>query len=141
MDDYLPSALPDISAVKVVDLRGINPPRVSLYMSAVEAPSVLVEGEAAQRIADLWRRLPASEVARCHTPPFGLRFLVGNEVICQASICWRCDNIYGDVGGKTMSCAFDGEAEVSRSLLAELRRVIGVFTESDGTRGYFTDRV
>lgn len=132
MKDYSPSSLPPVTAVEVVLLSGVDdPPRVTGYMSAAGATSVLIGGMAATQIADLWRRLPPGDTARCHTPPFGLRFLVGGEVICQGSICWQCNNIYGDAGGEPFFYEFDAEGEVSRSLLAQLQRIATTAAEAE----------
>jgi hypothetical protein len=130
VSDYQPFSLPAISAVAIVDLRGFYPPRADLYMSTGDPPSVTVEGDAAQRIAGMWRRLPPGEQARCHTPPFGLRFLADSTIVCQASICWDCNNIYGDVGGVQFSYEFNADDEVSQTLLAELNRFTGVASDA-----------
>jgi hypothetical protein len=61
-----------------------------------DAPHKLIEGQAAQEIANLFRQLPSGNPARCHTPPFGLRFYTVDGLQSQCSICWECNNIYGD---------------------------------------------
>lgn len=94
-------------------------------MAAVFAPRVRIDGEAAQHIAAYWRLLPAGESYRCHIPPFGLRFFNEGEVLCQASPCWECNNIFGDVGGDPLAYGFDAEASASRALLRECRRALG----------------
>lgn len=126
MERYFPSSRPPISAVEVVLLRGIDANRVSEYMrEAVAVPSVLLDGEAAQRVAALWRHLPPGEPYRCHNPPFGLRFLAGEAVVCRASLCWECNNIFGDADGQELAHNFDAKASVSRALLSECRRAVG----------------
>ena len=126
MDRYTPASLPSITAVDVVVLRDIEANRVDEYMREAEgATSVTLAGEAAQRIASLWRQLPPDEMSRCHMPPFGLRFRSGGVVICQASVCWECNNIFGDQGGEPLAYGFDATASVARRLLAELRRAVG----------------
>ena len=121
MKGYAPPSLPPVEAVEVVVLRGLDPLPVREYLAAAGVPRVTVRGAAAARIADLWRRLPPGEQARCHVPPFGLRFVAGGEVVCQASVCWTCNNLYGDAGGDSIHYSFDAGDEVSRALLAELR--------------------
>ena len=124
---YLPSSLPPVSAVEVVVLDSVEPKHVGSYMqSASNAPSVKLEGEQALSIAALWRQLPPGHQARCHTPPFGLRFFVEEDVVCQASICWECDNIFGDVGGTSFCYEFSSKRPISRKLLAELRQIVKV---------------
>ena len=125
VNEYRPSSLPPVTAVQVLDLRGVEPYPAPGYLSAAGTPAVTVHGRAAARIADLWRRLPPGHAARCHTPPFGLRFLAGDEVIGQGSVCWGCNTIYGHAGGAPLFYAFDATAGVSVALLAELERVAG----------------
>lgn len=126
LKSYAPSSLPTITSVAVVALRGIDADRVNEHMSAShDAPSVTLTGEVAQQVASLWRQLPPDEPYRCHIPPYGLRFRSSDEVVCQASICWRCNNIFGDEGGKTFSYAFDGESTVSKQLFETLQRAAG----------------
>ena len=62
---------------------------------------------------------------RCHMPPFGLRFYSAGDVIAQASICWECNNIYGEVKGRKLYYGFDASQAASRELLALAERVIG----------------
>jgi hypothetical protein len=126
LSDYLPASLPLISTIEVVVLRGLNPSRVSEYMqAAATCPFITVSGAAADRIAELWRCLPQGNQARCHTPPFGLRFYSGEQVICQASVCWECNNIFGDFSGKPLHYEFDAEATPSKQLFAEIQKVVG----------------
>jgi hypothetical protein len=84
-----------------------------------------VEGPTALRIAQLWRELPPGETARCHSPPFGLRFILEGQVICEGSICWECNNIYGNFEGEVFFYQFDAEAAESKALLAEVKRIVG----------------
>ena len=96
---YGASSLPPITSVDVVSLRGIPSNQVSDYMlEARDSPGVRLTGEAAQAIASLWRRLPPRTQMRCHIPPYGLRFRSEETVILQASICWKCNNIFGTFG-------------------------------------------
>jgi len=121
-----PSSLPRIDAVEVVSLRGLKPKRVIEYMAAAkEARRVRVVGAEAQRIAEMWRALPGAEQMRCHVPPFGLRFFAGNELICEASICWRCNNIFGQAGADEVFFEFDGSLAASRELLKACERALG----------------
>lgn len=125
-NDHLhPSSLPPIDEVAIFPLRGIEPNRVSEYMHHLAgAPSVRPDGAAAQEIASLWRALPPGEMMRCHTPPFGVRFSAAGRVVVEASLCWRCNNAFGFVGGRQISFVFDGAAEVSRKLLARFDELL-----------------
>ena len=126
MESYSPSLLPSVTSVVVVDLRRIDANRVSQHIqNAAAAPSITLNGDYAQRIAELWRALPPGNQSRCHTPPFGLRFRLGERVVCEASLCWECDNIFGQSEGRDIHYEFDAGQPISKALLAELRRVIG----------------
>lgn len=121
-----PSSLPGIDAVEVVSLRGLNPNRVSEYMAvAKDARWVRLVGSEAKRIAEMWRALPDGEQARCHVPPFGLRFFAGSKLVCEASICWQCNNIFGRAGADEDFFEFDGSLTASRELLTACEVALG----------------
>jgi hypothetical protein len=96
----------------------------------------MIQGEAAQTIAQLWRQLPPGEQARCHIPPFALRFIADGVVICQGSVCWKCNNILGEVDGKRFWYAFDSDSDIAQSLLDECRRanLSATLERADGTK-------
>ncbi|MGL6094784.1 MAG: hypothetical protein ACRC7O_03135 [Fimbriiglobus sp.] len=109
MSAFDPSLLPPVAVVEVrVVRRG--------------GPTIAAEAGAAARIADLWRRLPPGEQARCHIPTYELRFLTGGEVVCSGTVCWDCNNIHGVFGGEPFAYEFDATAPASQALLAEVRR-------------------
>jgi hypothetical protein len=83
-----------------------------------DAPHKRIEGKAIQEIAHLFRQLPSGDPARCHTPLFGLRFGTEDSLQRQCSICWECNNIYGD-----FQYDFDAEASISQNLLALLTQL------------------
>jgi hypothetical protein len=116
---YKPSRLPLIDSVEIVNLKGIRPSRVSLYMKeAGSANSIRLIDESAQEIAELWRRLSWGWQMRCHIPPFGLRFYNNGTLLLQASVCWQCNNIYGDENGSDFHCAFNAKRSSSQKLLS-----------------------
>lgn len=124
VEAYTPESLPPVTEVQVVALDGVWPDRVSdLGRAADEGRCVRVRSDAAERLAALWRRLPPGRQARCHVPPYGLRFLAGGREVCAASVCWRCNNIYGEAEGAPLHYEFDADDPVSRELLTALRRV------------------
>jgi hypothetical protein len=127
MDTDTPSSLPGIDTVEVVDLRAVDANRVTEYMAnAHAAPCWSVGGTEAQAIASLWRRLPAGEVMRCHVPPFGFRFFAAGRLVSEASVCWKCNTLYGTVEGRELSFGFDGPEPAARHLLAEAERLSGI---------------
>ncbi|MFN9732804.1 MAG: hypothetical protein ACK544_02080 [Microcystis sp.] len=90
-NDPIPE-LPNIDALDVLDLGGQFPKMLdNLVMSS---RVIKVEGEFVQQVANLWRQLKPGQSARCHMPPFGLRFYCKGELILQASMCWECNNMY-----------------------------------------------
>jgi hypothetical protein len=122
--NYNPAQLSSIDAVEIVDLKSVDPDRASDYMKeAVAAPQIRVTDELAQQIASLWRKLPLGEPARCHIPPYGLRFYNGGDLLLQASICWQCNNIFGDEKGNSFGYLFDAEHSYSRELLATCKQI------------------
>lgn len=86
---------------------------------------VRLVGSEANRIAALWRALPEAEQMRCHVPPFGLRFFAGGELVCEASICWECNNVFGQAGADEMFFEFDGSSAASRELLKACESALG----------------
>lgn len=85
--------------------------------AAKEARGVRLVGADAERVAEMWRALPEAGQMRCHIPPFGLRFFASGELACEASICWQCNNIFGQAGADEVFFEFDGSAAASRALL------------------------
>ena len=117
--DYSPKSLPKIDEVEIVSLKNIDADRASEYMKeAYDAPFVKIDDELAQQISELWRKLPTDGQMRCHIPPFGLRFFQHGNLILQGSICWECNNIYGDEKGVSFSYEFNANHQISQKLLA-----------------------
>lgn len=127
MDAEKPSSLPEIDAVEIVDLRGIDANRVDEHMAnAHAAPAWRVVRLEAQSIAALWRSLPAGEQMRCHVPPFGFRFIFAGKLVAEASVCWRCNNLFGTVHGRKLFFEFDSSEPPARLLLSEAVRISGI---------------
>lgn len=112
-DHSSPEKLSEVSTIDILILGG----RGALEGMRIldDAPHKLIEGQAAQEIANLFRQLPSGNPARCHTPPFGLRFYTVDGLQSQCSICWECNNIYGD-----FRYDFDADHSISQKLLALL---------------------
>ncbi len=126
MDEYSPTSLPRIAGVDVVVLDASAPvSSANDYIRAGAIRSIDLTGETAQLIASLWRQLPPDQQARCHIPPYGLRFYSDGGVILEASIYWQCNNIYGKIGGMDFSYQFDAKAPASKRLLEVLQRAAG----------------
>jgi hypothetical protein len=96
--------------------------------AAKEARRVRLVGAEAEQIAEMWRALPEAEQMRCHVPPFGLRFFSRDELVCEASICWRCNNIFGQAGADEVFFEFDGSVASSRALLKACESALGETT-------------
>jgi hypothetical protein len=67
-----------------------------------------------RRVAALLAALPDGEEARCHHPVFGLRLDPGTPDELRMSICFQCNNIYLDGGGRRR---FEGQSAAGGALL------------------------
>lgn len=119
------ASLPSIRRVEVVHLASLDVRNTPRSMDgARDAPRVRLEGEAAQSIAQLWRELPpGSKGIRCHYPHFGIRFYKQELLELEASLCWKCHNIFGESNKARVSAEFDSEHPKAQALLALLRKV------------------
>lgn len=121
--------LPPVEQVEVLRLGRVRVHGMSIPQDVSRMESdccVRVEGEAAQTIAALWRQLPPGREERCHIPAFALRFLAGDEVVLEASLCWRCNNIWIIERGARKYASFDANAPVSKQLLQLLEEAVSV---------------
>lgn len=146
MNGYSPSSLPAVSAIEVVDLRRVNPSRGPSYMEcAAGAPSIRCDDERVAQVANWWRSLPPGEVIRCHTPPIGVRFYAGSTLVCEASVCWGCENLVGRFEGRAISCTFDPRSEPGMELFSLLQSIIGAEVlaseSSDGKQMHWPPKV
>jgi len=124
--EYDPSTLGPIDAVDVVALdASVTVSSVGEFIRSTAAlGEIRLTGVDAERIAALWRALPPSDQARCHIPPYGLRFWFSGRKLIDASICWQCNNVYGYAGDERLYFGFDAKAPVSVSLLMQCRHVL-----------------
>jgi len=124
-----PALLPKVDGVGVLALgkRTTSAEELTFSMrgSAVFEVVACVKADKllTQQIAQLWRVLPPGKQARCHVPPFALRFFADGEILMEASLCWHCNNICLREGETFSGYEFDGRAEVSRELLAVLTAI------------------
>ena len=124
-EPYSPSSLSRVSAVEVLALAQVDAPDLTNYLrDRAKTPGVRIEGETAGRIADLWRNLAPGVLSVTHMPVFGLRFLDGDRVICQASLCWIGTCIRGESTGRSFEYGFELD-ETAVALYEELKRVTG----------------
>ena len=111
-----PEKLPEVSTIDILILDGSG--AIEGLSILDDAPRKRIEDQVVQEIANLFRQLPSGNPARCHTPPFGLRFYTEDSLQRQCSICWECNNIYGD-----FQYDFDAEDSISQNLLALLTQL------------------
>ncbi|MCA9072592.1 MAG: hypothetical protein KDA84_26900 [Planctomycetaceae bacterium] len=123
MQKYSPATLGKVTEIEVFQFNFFQT-QMTDCMSIDHYGGVVLRGEPMHLIADLWRKLPIGEEYLCHDPPFGLRFIDNGKTLCQASICWDCDNIRGDIAGEKFYYEFDSSAEVSKRLFDELKRAV-----------------
>lgn len=62
---------------------------------------------------------------RCHLPPVGLRFYQDETLVCTFSICWKCNNAYGERQGQPFYFHFDGQSPAAQELLTVIQTVVG----------------
>ena len=120
-DNLMPELL-TIDRVEVLDLEGHFAAMSDGLITARRI--VTVEGDLAQQIAQRWRQLTPGESARCHTPPFGLRFAFQGKVLLQASLCWVCSNMYLYGEDSRSLYGLDLTTSVARELLDLLESVM-----------------
>jgi hypothetical protein len=124
----LRNSIPNVSSadeIAVVDLTGLRIDARNFVTDAVNAPTVRVAGNDLNQIIRLWQKVPADEPMRCHNPPFGLRFYLSGAIICQGSICWQCNNIYGESNGAPFYYNFGGRSRQGQNLLKLLEQIVG----------------
>jgi hypothetical protein len=123
---YPPAQLPEIDEVEIIALYGEWPEHREYMAATTSRPAVCVGGADAQAIASTFRALPQGKQARCHMPPYCVRFYAGGALLFGASICGECDNIYGaDVQGALM-IEFDARSTGGRRLF----KLLGAATKS-----------
>jgi hypothetical protein len=93
-----------------------------------------VEGTAAQRLADLWRRLEyiTSEQAGCHEPGYAVRFYFGPWKRLEVTLCWQCDNIAFPLLWSESWNTFDAHGTNGAALLADLQVIAPTFNYTNG---------
>jgi hypothetical protein len=129
--DHLPSELAPIDEVQVVPLQNVAPGAVNSFMDrACDRPCAVLRESAACKVAALWRELPPGEQARCHIPPLGVRFLREGRLVLEASVCWKCNNIFGSDSMGKVHCKFDASAPASQALLFILTDAISALNLS-----------
>ena len=126
MMQYDPGSLPYVTSVQIVDLRSIDANRVSEYMCCAKNATVYdCDPITSDLIAETWRRLPIGEMVRCHTPPIGLRFYIDNTIVCEGSVCWACENIFGNVNGSEFCYTFDPKSKAGLDLFKLVQSIVG----------------
>src|SRR5689334_22318007 len=105
---------------EAIELFGFGPTGIQYFeVGGTEfrvAWSRSLDAEERSRLRALIGALPDGESAKCHWPPFGLRFGTGPRAL-RVSICFRCSNVY--VGGKYEG--FHAGSAPGRELLAFLQ--------------------
>jgi hypothetical protein len=51
--------------------------------------------------------------------------IASGNVACTAPICWKCNNIYGQLGSKSLHWEFEASSKAARKLLKILEGVVG----------------
>jgi hypothetical protein len=105
-----------LSKVDRVELETLEPWSHGINPVVIETKKI--EGEAAQRIADVWRKQNWNYKfsAACHEPSHAIKFIYGERVVLYASVCWECSNIKIS-RPVTNSQGFDPDTDSARQLL------------------------
>lgn len=121
--DYWPSSLPEISGVDVVlllaEFGGPSEEKKGRFQGYRALKTTKLGGARAQKIARLWRYLPMQAGGmRCHSPGYGLRFHTEEGPLLEATICWRCFNVYLTTNeGEIHGFAFQALSNTAQTLL------------------------
>ena len=123
MIDTVIAEISSIDVVEVLDLGGEFP---SISAGLINSNrNTKIEGELAQRIANLFRQLTPGESARCHIPAFGLRYYYKNQLVLQVSMCWECNNMYVWKNDDTLLYGLNLQQPSSKHLLTLLEESLG----------------
>ena len=126
MANFAIADLPSSTDIDVVILSGSTAKRVSQEMNDwLSKRSIRISGPDVADVESLCRRLPNAESMRCHTPPLGLRFYRDDELICAFSICWACNNAFGEIDGHPIKITFDGKSPEAIALFSRLQDIVG----------------
>ncbi len=126
MADLAINDLPGSTAIDIVMLSSSTAKRVTQEMDDWMSKRVTrIEGEDLAVIEGLCRKLPFAESMRCHTPPVGLRFYRDHQLSCAFSICWACNNAFGELDGKPLVIRFDGKSSEAIALFYHIQGIVG----------------
>jgi hypothetical protein len=134
----LTSDLPKVTTVEVDRLQAYMagekdqpqpPPGAPLFpmnpdgYTLVVTGKVTLSGADAEKLADEWRHLDfgVQYQALCHFPIYGLKFVSGNQVLFQTTICWHCSDFSLSDGGYG---GFNSSAESSNILKKHLETLL-----------------
>ncbi len=87
-------------------------------MQVVEEQSgVVVAPDLVDVIYQAFDELPEGMQSRCHIPPFGMRYLnKDGDIYFEASICWKCNNIFGQLHHEQWSYEFNSQSQPAQTL-------------------------
>ena len=126
MADFAIADLPSATAIDIVLLSSSTANRVTQEMDDwLLKRCIQIDGDQVAIVEELCRKLPFAESMRCHTPPVGLRFYQDTQLLCAFSICWACNNAYGESNGKRFVIRFDGISPEAIALFSHLQRIVG----------------
>lgn len=126
MADFTIADLASSTAIDIVILSNSTAKRVTQEMDDwMSKRCVRIVGEELAVVEDLCRKLPFAESMRCHTPPLGLRFYRDDNLFCAFSICWACNNAFGEFEGKPIFISFDGKSPEAVALFSHLQKIVG----------------
>ena len=118
--------LPAYDSIDIVRICSSTANRVCQEMDDwLSLRCVRVDTPTRDRILELCRSLPPANSMRCHTPPVGLRFYKDQNLRLAFSICWACNNAFGERNGKPIVVRFDGKSTIAIELFSIVQGVVG----------------
>ncbi|MEL6110890.1 MAG: hypothetical protein AAFU85_33200 [Planctomycetota bacterium] len=124
--DYDPKTLSHVDHVEVVVIRVESPGEIMRASDVSDfGEAFRCEAEFVKPMVAAWRGLTTGMSARCHIPPFGFRFLSNETLLLSASVCWRCNNLYGSSGSERLFYAFESNGDAALQLLELAKQVTG----------------
>jgi hypothetical protein len=120
-----PASLPRCDAIDVLPITSSSASSVTRELDDWQSSHCIrVDETTRAKIDELFRSLPFAESMRCHNPPVGLRFYKGEVLRFAFSICWACNNAFGELHGRPVAIRFDGKSDVAIELFSVIQSVL-----------------
>lgn len=119
---FEPSQLELVDRVEVVTVSQNS--NWDFVNAASATKGVVFTQDDSARAAALFRALPSGEQARCHIPPYILRFIANGQRVAEFSMCWQCNNAHGKCGADQAYFEFNGASAPAKALYEHIRTAL-----------------